>query len=97
MNLLNNKWIDFTLICVLKAIADGFNFVIPHNTGFFSLTSGWFDAWHLCFWFILLIIGKNFVGKWNKFNWQINLLRLCAYGAIAYGVQRFVYNYLFKL
>ncbi len=96
MNLLN-KYISFTLIVILKAIADGFNFVIPHNTGFFSLTSGWFDAWHLCFWFILLIIGLNFVGIWHKFNWQMNLLKLVAFGVIAFLLQQFVYNFLFKL
>jgi len=91
------RWISFTLICILKAIADGFNFVVPHNSGFFSLTDGWFDAWHLCFWFILLIIGINFVGKWSKLNWRINMLKFVAFGAIAYVVQRFIYNFLFKL
>ena len=97
MNLLNNTWISFFLICVLKAVADILNFQVEHNTGFFSLTDGWLDAWHLCFWFILLIIGKHFVGKWNKFNWKINMLKMGALGVIAYLTQQFIYNFLSKL
>ena len=94
MSLLN-KWVAFTVICVLKALMDVANFIIPHNTGFFSLTSGWFDMWHIGWWLILLIIG--FMFTWNKNNWQRSALQLCAFGAIAYIVQAVLYNFLFKL
>ena len=34
-------------IVSLKAIADYFDFKVPHNTGFFSLTNSFNDIWHL--------------------------------------------------
>ena len=97
MNLLNNKYLAFTLIVVLMAIMDGLNFVLLHNQGFFSLTyNGGFDAWHLCKIIILIIIAVHFI--WNKqINWKINMLRLGVLGGIAWGAQRFIYNFLFKL
>lgn len=96
MNLLNNKYLAFTLIVVLMAIMDGLNFVLPHNQGFFSLTYGDFDAWHLCKILILTIIAGHFI--WDKkSNWKINMLRLGVLCGIAYFGQRFVYNFLFKL
>ena len=94
MNLLN-KYISFSLIVILLAIMDGLNFTMLHNNGFFSLTSGYFDAWHLSKFFILLIIGIQFI--WSKDKWQTNMLRLCALGVIAYAGQLLVYNFLFKL
>ncbi len=94
MNILN-KWVAFTAICVLKAFMDVANFIIPHNTGFFSLTSGWVDMWHISWWLILLIIGFMFTG--DKNNWRRSLLQLCAFGVIAFIVQIFLYNFLFKL
>lgn len=96
MNLLNNKYLAFTLIVVLMAIMDGLNFVLPHNQGFFSLTYGDIDAWHLCKILILAIIAIHFI--WNKDSkWQMNILRLGALGVIAYMGQLFIYNFLFKL
>ena len=91
-----NPYISFTIIVSLKAIMDGLNFVIPHNTGFFSLTSGWFDAWHISWWLCLLIIAIHFV--WDKqVKWQINMLGLVAFGFIALFAQLIIYNFLFKL
>ena len=94
MNLLN-KYVSFALIVILLAIMDGLNFIIPHDAGFYSLTSGYFDAWHLSKFIILLIIGIQFI--WIKDKWQINMLRLCALGVIAYIGQLLIYNFLFKL
>lgn len=96
MNLLNSKYLAFTLIVVLMAIMDGLNFVLPHNQGFFSLTYSGFDAWHLCKILILTIIAIHFI--WDKDSkWQINMLKLGALGVIAYLGQLFVFNFLFKL
>ena len=94
MNLLN-KYVSFALIVALLAIMDGLNFIMPHDAGFYSLTSGYFDAWHLSKFIILLIIGIQFI--WIKDKWQINMLRLCALGVIAYIGQLLIYNFLFKL
>jgi len=90
-----NEYVIFGVICLLKAIMDGLNFVIPHNTGFFSLTKKWWDAWHVSWWIILLLIGLILV--WDVSNWQISSLRLGALGVMAFVIQRVVYNFLFKL
>ncbi|GAG00456.1 unnamed protein product [marine sediment metagenome] len=94
MNLLN-KYVSFSIIVLLLAVMDGLNFVMPHDTGFYSLTSGYFDAFHLSKFIILLIIGIQFI--WSKDKWQTNMLRLCALGVIAFIGQLLVYNFLFKL
>ena len=94
MNLLN-KYVSFALIVILLAIMDGLNFIMPHDAGFYSLTSGYFDAWHLSKFIILLIIGIQFI--WVEDKWQINMLRLCALGFIALAGQLLIYNFMFKL
>ena len=94
MNLLN-KYVSFSIIVILLAIMDGLNFAMPHNTGFYSLTSGYFDAWHLAKFIILLIIGIQFI--WIEDKWQTNMLRLCALAVIALIGQLLIYNFLFKL
>jgi hypothetical protein len=95
MNLLANEFVVFGLICLFKAIMDGLNFTIPKNSGFFSITEGWWDAWHLSWWLILLLISLMFV--WDTSNWQISLLEMGSMGIMAFIIQRFVYNFLFKL
>ena len=93
---ITNKYLDFVVICVLKAVMDYLNFQVPHNTGFFSITSGWWDAWHISGWLILFIIGFNLVVR-SGIKWQSNVLRLGALGVIAFVVQKLLYNFLFKL
>lgn len=95
MNLLSNKYVSFGAIVVLKAVMDYLNFQVEGNTGFFSLTDGWIDAWHISGWFMFLIIGIHFV--WDKSNWQKSLLKLGALGVIGLLGQLFFYNFLFKL
>jgi len=96
MKLIKNAYISFLAICILKAVMDGLNFTIPYNSGFFSITKDWWDAWHLSWVAILIIIGIHFV--WQKESkWQINILRLGVLGIIAYLTQLFIYNFLFKL
>jgi hypothetical protein len=94
MNLLN-KYVSFSVLVILKAVRDYLNFQVEYNTGFFSLTDGFWDAWHLCGWLMFLIIGIQFV--WNKSKWQDNMLRLGALGVIAFCGQLLFYNFLFKL
>ena len=94
MNLLN-EYVVFGIICLLKAIMDGLNFTIPRDSGFFSLTKGWWDAWHVSWWIILLLI--SIILMWDISNWQISLLEMGALGIMAFVIQRLVYNFLFKL
>lgn len=94
MNILN-EWVVFSIICVLKAVMDGVNFTIPKDNGFFSITKGWFDIWHLSWWIILLLLSLVLV--WDISNWQISLLKMGSMGVIAFVIQKFVYNFLFKL
>ena len=89
-----NKWVLFTVICVLKAVMDVANFILPHNTGFFSLTSGWFDMWHVSWWIILFLIAYKL--NWSH-NWRRSILQMGAMGVIAFVVQVVLYNFLFKL
>ncbi len=95
MNLLN-KYVSFGIIVLLMAIMDGFNFVLPNNAGFFSLTPGYFDAWHMSKLLILIIIGVQFIWD-SKIKWQINMLKLLGLGFIALAIQLFIFNFLFKL
>ena len=94
MNIIN-KYLSFTLIVILMAVMDGLNFLVPHNTGFFSLTGGGLDLWHISKRVILLIIAIVFL-QWG-FNWWKNIIGYIAFGLIAYFGQLFFYNYLFKL
>lgn len=93
--MLDNDYIVFGIICLLKAIMDGMNFVKPWNDGFFSLTAGWWDAWHLSWWTILFLIAYKF--RWETLNWQTSLLEMAAMGVMAFVIQKVVYNFLFKL
>lgn len=96
-----NKWVAFFLICALKATQDGLNFAMSHNQGFFSLTYGpgssWFDAWHISWVLVLIIIAVNFIDWFEDIKWQMKVLKLVAYGIIAYITQWFIYNVLFYL
>ena len=95
MNILN-KYVAFALICALKAIMDVINFMYPKDAGFFSITSGWFDMWHLAWWCILLLIGIKFA--WDKNDTRkLNILKLVVLAVIALAIQLLIYNGLFKL
>ena len=95
MNLLN-KYVSFTIIVCLMAIMDVLNFQMPYDSGFFSLTSGYFDMWHLSKWVILLIIAIKFT--WDaKDTKKLNILRLVVLAFIALATQLLIYNGLFKL
>jgi len=90
-----NIYFDFAAICVLKAVMDFINFATEKNTGFWSITSGWFDGWHISGWIIMLIVGVNFVFFYFKnSSWQINLLRLGLFGIIAFVIQTVLYNWI---
>ena len=95
MNILN-KYLAFTFIVIMLALMDVLNFQIPHNTGFFSLTDGYFDMWHLLKFCILLLIAIKLTWNINDTK-KINVLRLVALGFIALAGQLLIYNGLFKL
>ena len=95
MNLLN-KYVSFGILVILKAVMDYLNFQVEHNTGFYSLTDGWWDLWHLCGWLIFFLIAIHLV-KWNKPNWQKSMLQYLVLGFMALIGQLFFYNFLFKL
>ena len=91
-----NKYVSFTIIVCLMAIMDVLNFQIEYDSGFFSLTSGYFDMWHLSKFCILLLIAIQFV--WSKTDTKKdNVLKLIALGGIALAGQLLIYNGLFKL
>jgi hypothetical protein len=94
MNILN-KYVSFSVLVILKAVRDYLNFQVEYDTGFFSLTSGWWDLWHICGWLMFLLIGIHFV--WDKSNWKKSMLKLGVLGFIALIGQLLFYNFLFKL
>jgi hypothetical protein len=95
MNILN-PYILFTVIVSLLAIMDVLNFQMPYNSGFFSLTDGWFDMWHLS---KIVILGLMAVKlTWRKEDTRKkNVLKLVALAAIAFFGQLLIYNGIFKL
>ncbi len=99
--LLSNNYFGLFFIVACLAIMDGINFMLPHNSGFFSLTYGpdklMLDAWHVTKIIMLIFIALKLIWEPGESNWQKNGLRLLAAGAIAFFTQLFVYNFLFKL
>ncbi len=76
---------------------DVFNFVVPHNTGFFSLTYGGevpirVDIWHLL---KILILGLVLFGQ-NKFKGRDYFFYYLIGAVLAFVIQLIIYNWLFK-
>ena len=97
MNLLN-KYTSFSIIVILLAIMDGFNFYWPHNDGFFSLTYGpgsssW-DAWHVCKRLIFAVIFIDCFGfKPKSYTWWF---KGGIFALIAWMGQYIIYDVLIK-
>ena len=68
------NWFVFLYIAwivALKAVADYYDFKVPHHQGFWSLTSRFWDIWHLTENVSLLsvFIPLGFLMKLKKFGW----------------------------
>ena len=91
------RYLYFFIIVALLAIMDGFNFAIPHDSGFWSLGTGpnffKFDAWHFSKMLMLLIIAIDKIEGNNLIKTGKHLF-YC--GLIALFGQLIIYNLLFK-
>ncbi len=92
-------FIYFGIVVMFMAFMDGFNFVFPHNEGFFSLTYGegsssW-DIWHVLKRLILFVIFIYMFGvKPKKGTWW---LAGGIFALIAWLGQVLIYDVLIKL
>ncbi len=87
----------FVLVVFLLAWMDVFNFVVPHNSGFFSLTYGddfpiRFDIWHLL---KVLVLGLILFGQ-NKFKGRDYFFFYLIGAVLAFVIQIILYNWLLK-
>ena len=85
----------FTVVVILMASMDSFNFYFPHNDGFWSLNyKGSWDAWHLLkrgVLFVVFMLPAGFRPK--KVMWWVHG---SLFALIAYLGQRLIYNTLTK-
>ena len=80
------------LVIAILALMDGFNFAVPHNTGYWSLTYNSdffrFDIWHHLKFLLLIVV---FIDK-DK----MSIMKWIYFGLIAFVGQLLIYNILFK-
>ena len=93
------EYIYFGIIVMLMAFMDVFNFKLPHNKGWFSLTYGpgsnnW-DVWHILKRGILLTIFLYMFGFYpEQLAWWLHGM---GFALIAYIGQVLIYDVLIKL
>jgi len=86
------EYYRIALVVGILALMDGFNFVIPHNSGYFSLTYDdsffrW-DIWHHLKILLLIVV---FIDRK-----KMNIIKWIYFGLIAFVGQIIIYNLLFK-
>ena len=93
----------FGAIVFLLAVMDFFAFQMPYDKGFWSLhTKGSkYDIWHSCKRVILFLVAFSMLGSEYILEMfygfiEISMNPYVLFAVLAYGIQRFFYNFLFK-